>query len=148
VTTVTWWRADRWDNVSRLRIRPPEVAGQSPPILIHSSRITGRGTAPHVGRLVSVFAGALAGVALVAWDPPSGVYAVATAGAVAAAAGTHPSRWYVTAGFTTFLVFLIYLSADPDTAGERFGERVGETLLGVALAALFGMAGSRRPEPG
>ncbi|MET0684570.1 MAG: FUSC family protein [Solirubrobacteraceae bacterium] len=101
-----------------------------------------------IGRLVSVFAGALAGVALVAWDPPSGVYAVAIAGAVAAAAGTHPSRWYVTAGFTTFLVFLIYLSADPDTAGERFGERVGETLLGVALAALFGMAGSRRPQPG
>src|SRR5262245_7416009 len=54
VTTVTWWRADRCDNVSRLRIRPPEVAGQSPPILIHRSRIAGRGGAHHVGRRLSV----------------------------------------------------------------------------------------------
>jgi hypothetical protein len=101
-----------------------------------------------VGRIVSVFAGALAGVALVAWDPAAGVYAVAIAGTVAAAAGTHPSRWYVTAGFTTFLVFLVFLSEDPDAAGERFGERVGETLLGVAIAAVFGLAGSRGPRAG
>ena len=30
----------------------------------------------------------------------------------------------------------------------RFDERVGETVLGVAIAAVFGMAGSRRERPG
>ena len=80
-----------------------------------------------------------------AWDPRAAVYAVAILAAVAAAAGTHPSRWYVTPAFTTFLVFL---SADPDAAGARFDERVGETVLGVAIAAVFGMAGSRRQRPG
>jgi hypothetical protein len=100
------------------------------------------------GRVASVLAGALAGAGLAAWDPPAAVYAVAILAAVAAAAGTHPSRWYVTPAFTTFLVFLIFLSADPDDAGARFDERVGETVLGVAIAAVFGKAGSRRERPG
>jgi uncharacterized membrane protein YccC len=60
-------------------------------------------------------------------------------------------RWYVTAGFTTFLVFLLLLYLEPETAGSRFFERVSETILGVAIAAFFGLillrltAASRRP---
>ena len=92
------------------------------------------------GRVLAVLAGALAAIGLCAWDPPAAVYGAATVAAVAAAAGTRPSRWYVTAAFTTFLVFLIFLSVDPDSAGSRFGERMGETVLGVGLAYLFGLA--------
>jgi uncharacterized membrane protein YccC len=101
-----------------------------------------------VGRVASVLAGAVAGVALAAWNPPAAVYGVAILAAVAAAAGTHASRWYVTPAFTTFLIFLIFLSADPGSAAAHVGERVGETVLGVAIAAVFGMAGSRRERPG
>ena len=93
-----------------------------------------------VGRILAVAAGALAGIALVRLDPPMGVYAVAAVAAIAGAGGTHRSRWYVTSAFTTFLVFLLLLSADPGDAAARFGERVGETVLGVGLAYLYGLA--------
>ena len=93
-----------------------------------------------VGRVLAVVAGALVGIALVRLDPPAGIYGVAAVVAVAGAGGTHRSRWYVTAAFTTFLVFLLLLHADVQDAGHRFGERVGETVLGVGLAYLFGLA--------
>ena len=93
-----------------------------------------------IGRVLSVIAGALVAVTFVNADPPNAVYGVAACGAVSAAAGLQRSRWYVTPAFTTFLVFLLLLHADPETAGARFGERVGETLLGVGLAYLFGLA--------
>jgi hypothetical protein len=47
------------------------------------------------------------------------------------------SHWYVTPGFTTFLVFLLLLSQEPDRTFGRFAERVGETVLGVGLALVF-----------
>ena len=59
--------------------------------------------------------------------------------AVAGAAGTHGSRWYVTPAFTTFLVFLLLLYADRQDTEYRFLERVGETLLGVGIAYVFGL---------
>jgi hypothetical protein len=37
------------------------------------------------------------------------------------------------------LVFVLLLNADPKTAGARFGERVGETALGIGIAYLFGL---------
>jgi hypothetical protein len=43
----------------------------------------------------------------------------------------------VTSAFP-FLVFLLLLNSEPDAGGARFAERVGETLLGVGLAYLFG----------
>lgn len=92
------------------------------------------------GRVLAVAAGALAAIGLVRLAPPVGWYAVAAVAAVAAAAATHPSRWYVTPAFTTFLVFVLLLYSDPGDAGSRFGERLGETVLGVALAYLFGLA--------
>lgn len=100
------------------------------------------------GRVLAVLAGALAAIGLCAWDPPAAVYGAAIVATVAAAAGTRPSRWYVTAAFSTFLVFLLFLSADPDAAAERLGERMGETLLGVGLAYGFGLAGRPRRAPG
>ena len=41
--------------------------------------------------------------------------------------------------FTTFLLFLLLIYAHPPDAGSRFGERLLETLLGVAIAYLFGL---------
>jgi hypothetical protein len=93
-----------------------------------------------VGRILAVAVGAVAAIAFVRLAPPAAAYSIAVVAAVTAAAATHASRWYVTAAFTTFLVFLLLLYADPDTAGSRFGERVGETLLGVGLAYAFGLA--------
>jgi hypothetical protein len=93
-----------------------------------------------VGRILAVAVGAVTAIAFVRLSPPAAAYSAAAVASVAAAAATHASRWYVTAAFTTFLVFLLLLFADPETAGSRFGERVGETLLGVGLAYAFGLA--------
>jgi hypothetical protein len=96
-----------------------------------------------VGRIASVTAGAIAAVLFIDADPGSGWYAGATA--------TRASRWYVTAAFTTYLVSLLLLYVQPETAGSRFAERLLETVLGVAIAACFGLilprlpAASRRP---
>jgi fusaric acid resistance family protein len=92
-----------------------------------------------VGRLIAVTVGALAAVALVHADPSGGWYAAAAVATIAGAAGTHRSRWYVTAAFTTFLVFLLLLHADPQDAASRFNERVLETVLGVGIAYAYGL---------
>lgn len=92
-----------------------------------------------VGRLLAVLAGMLAAIALIALGVPDGWYAPAVLAAVAAAAGTHAGRWYATAAFTTFLVFVALLQATPQDTAWRFGERLGETALGVALAYAFGL---------
>ncbi|MGH3929514.1 MAG: hypothetical protein ACRDTF_06005, partial [Pseudonocardiaceae bacterium] len=60
---------------------------------------------------------------------------------------TATSRWYVTPTFTTFMVFLLLLSADPSQAAGRFGERLGETFLGVTLAYVFGLLFPRVSHP-
>ena len=92
-----------------------------------------------VGRIVSVFLGAVAAVGLVHAGPPAAVYSLAVLAALAGAAGLHASRWYVVPAFTTFLVFLLLLYSHPQDAASRFGERVLETLLGVSIAYLFGL---------
>ena len=92
-----------------------------------------------VGRILAVAIGALVGSALVRASPPAAVYSLAAIAAVAGAAGTHRSRWYVTSAFTTFLVFLLLLYSNPHTAASRFNERLLETLLGVGLAYVFGV---------
>jgi hypothetical protein len=93
-----------------------------------------------VGRIAAVVTGALAGAGLVRLSPPAVVYSLAALAAIAGAGATHRSRWYVTSAFTTFLVFLQLLYSDPQSAGKRFNERVVETLLGVAIAYLYGLA--------
>jgi hypothetical protein len=93
-----------------------------------------------VGRILAVAIGALAAIALVRLGPSPWVYSVVAVAAVSAAGGTHPSRWYVTPAFTTFLVFLLLLYSRPQDAASRFNERLLETALGVGIAYAFGLA--------
>ena len=92
------------------------------------------------GRILAVAAGALLAIALVRLQPADLWYGVAAIAAVAGAAATHRSRWYLTSAFTTFLVFLLLLYSAPQDAAARFGERFLETLLGVGLAYAYGLA--------
>ena len=92
-----------------------------------------------VGRVVSVIVGALAAAALALTTSAPGWYSAAILVVVAAVAATRPSRWYVTPTFTTFIAISLLLYANPADAQSRFNERVGETLLGVALAYFFGL---------
>ena len=92
-----------------------------------------------VGRVISVAVGALAAVVLVHLNPPFVVYSLGALVAIAGAGAMHRSRWYVVPAFTTFVVFLLLLYAHPQDAASRFGERLLETLLGVAIAYLFGL---------
>ena len=92
-----------------------------------------------VGRVVAVLLGALAAVAVVAAELPSPVLAVVAALVVSTAAATRASRWYITSAFTTFVVFVMLLQAHPEQASQKVGERVGETVVGVGLAVLFGI---------
>ena len=95
-----------------------------------------------VGRVGSVFLGALAAVAFVRTSPPPSALSTAAIVAVAALGATRESRWYVGPFFTTFLVLTLLLYSDATAAQERwrFNERVGETVLGVALAYFYGLA--------
>jgi uncharacterized membrane protein YccC len=96
---------------------------------------------PSVGRIASVLLGALAAIAFLRLTPSLELIAVLAVLAIAGAAGTRGSRWYVTPFFTTCLVLVMLLYADPTVANEqwRFSERVGETVLGVGLAYAFGL---------
>ena len=93
-----------------------------------------------VGRIVAVAVGALLAIALLRLEPAAGWYAVVVLATLGAAAGTRESHWYVTPAFTTFLVFVLLLYSNPEEAGWRLGERLGETVLGVGLAYFFGLA--------
>jgi hypothetical protein len=93
-----------------------------------------------IGRVASVVAGGLVAGVLLHLSPPDGVYAVCALAVVACTAATVGSRWYITSGFTTFLVLLMVLIGHEDEAVSKFNERVLETFLGVGLAYLFGWA--------
>jgi hypothetical protein len=97
-----------------------------------------------VGRLIAVVAGALVAILIVEADVPDAVWSLAVLAAVAGAAATHGSRWYVTPAFTTFLVFLLLLYSDPSTAQSRFNERLLETALGVGIAYFYGLVVKQR----
>jgi hypothetical protein len=93
-----------------------------------------------VGRVLSVIAGALAAALILRINPPNVIFAMLALIIVGAAAATVGSRWYVTSAFTTLLVFVMLLNGHPDQTISKFNERVGETVLGVAAAFLFGWA--------
>lgn len=95
-----------------------------------------------VGRVIAVTAGAVGGVAAVAAELSGPVIALLTVATVGGAAATRGSRWYVTSGFTTFLVVLMLLLQHPEQSGQKLGERILETLLGVGLALVAGLLGS------
>jgi uncharacterized membrane protein YccC len=69
--------------------------------------------------------------------PPIAVMAVLLA--VTGLAATRSSRRYVTGGFMTFITILLLIHGSPDQAETRFLERIGETLLGVAVALVIGV---------
>lgn len=96
------------------------------------------------GRAAAVAIGAGAGCVLALLRPPSPVLAGAVILALTGLAATRTSRWYVTGGFTTFLVILVLAYSSPDQAESRFVERVAETLLGVAVALVLGVVVPRR----
>jgi hypothetical protein len=91
------------------------------------------------GRLLSVAVGATAAAGMATLTDEPGWYALAALIALAGAAGTRGSHWYVTPAFTTFLALSLLLYSDPADAGDRFTERLAETAVGVALAAAFGI---------
>jgi uncharacterized membrane protein YccC len=93
-----------------------------------------------VGRVLSVTVGALAAALLLLADPANYVYAIVAVAVLAAAAATAGSHWYITSAFTTCLVFLMMLNEHPEQTTTKFNERVGESILGVAAAYLFGWA--------
>ncbi|MFC1417833.1 FUSC family protein [Streptacidiphilus cavernicola] len=92
-----------------------------------------------VGRVLSVLVGGVAALLLLRADPPNPVYGLAVLLAIVAATATQASRWYVLPAVPTFLVLLLLLHTDPAQAHGRFNERVGATVVGVALAYLFGL---------
>ncbi|MBC3842966.1 hypothetical protein GXW82_30705 [Streptacidiphilus sp. 4-A2] len=92
-----------------------------------------------VGRVLAVLGGGGAALLLLGAHPPGWGYALICLGVLALAAATQGSRWYVTPAYTSLLVLLLMLHADPAQAHGRFNERVTATLAGVALAYLFGL---------
>lgn len=97
-------------------------------------------TARMIGRIASVATGGAAAVVLVITGSTAVVYSATIVVCIAASAATLGSRWYVTPAFTTFLVLLLLVAPSPEDAGFRFTERLTETLLGVGLAWIFGVA--------
>jgi uncharacterized membrane protein YgaE (UPF0421/DUF939 family) len=99
-----------------------------------------------IGRVASVTVGAVVAVGVLHLAPADGVYAALTVVVLAATAATAGSRWYITAGFTTFFVMLMLLLGHGDQTLAKVNERVLETVLGFALAYLFtgGLRRSRR----
>ncbi|HTH05037.1 MAG TPA: FUSC family protein [Ilumatobacteraceae bacterium] len=99
------------------------------------------------GRAIAVSAGAAAAAVVFELDVPTGVMAALLVLDLALLAGTRASRWYVTGGFTTFIVLSLMLHSDPDHSGRTIAERLVETLLGVGVALVFGAFTLRRPSP-
>lgn len=88
-----------------------------------------------VGRAVSVLLGAAVACGVAASAPRGPGLATVVVVAVAGATATSGSRWYVLPFFTTLLVLSLLLAQDTAPAAHWFVERVGETLLGVLVAA-------------
>jgi uncharacterized membrane protein YccC len=90
-------------------------------------------------RIIDVVIGASAAIALAALGAGDWTYALAVLLGVAAATATAGSRWYLLPTLTTFLAFVMLLYDDPGEGQGRFWERVLETGLGIAAAAVFGL---------
>ena len=96
------------------------------------------------GRVLAVLTGAGAAITLLAAGPAAWGYALVAVAVVALAAATQGSRWYVMPAFSTMLMLFLLVQADPAAEGSRVAERIGATLVGVALAYTFGL--TRRPD--
>jgi hypothetical protein len=87
-----------------------------------------------LGRAASVVLGAVVACAIAAFSPANAVIAVLVFVTLATGAGTSGSRWYVFPFFSTVLVLSMLLLEESEPASHWFLERVGLTILGVALA--------------
>lgn len=105
-------------------------------------------------RVLDIIIGSVVATVVVLFLPEPPVLAATVLIALTAMAATRGSQLYVTPAFTTCVVFLMLLYGSPQDAEYRFLERLLETVLGVALALLFGVAvpwargwltGGRRP---
>jgi hypothetical protein len=92
-----------------------------------------------VGRVASVTVGALVAAGMASASPDVVWYSLAVAAVLTLASATRPSRWYITPAFTTFLVISLMLYGHPQDTAYRFNQRVLETLVGVAVAYVFGL---------
>jgi len=86
------------------------------------------------GRAVSVTGGAILACGVAAVSPAAAVIAVVVLVILALATGTSGSRWYVFPFFSTTIVLSMLLIGETEPAVHWFLERVGLTLVGVALA--------------
>jgi uncharacterized membrane protein YccC len=103
-----------------------------------------------IGRVVAVYIGALLAAPLIVFGAPDWVFLLAAPAALICMAAMHTSRWYINAGFTTFLVIIVLTYGESGSVGHFVSERSAETLIGVAIAYFFGLAlpkvmQSRRP---
>lgn len=92
-----------------------------------------------LARAASVVAGALLGGAFMLTQPPNWLMGLAALILLTVLTALAGSRWYVTGGFSTFLVFMALLGGDSGDSAHRFWERTLETVLGVSLALVFGL---------
>lgn len=97
-------------------------------------------TSRMIGRTASVIIGGIVAVLLIESSPPTAVYAIGFLIALTLASGTHGSRFYILPAFTTFFVIILLGFSNPGDAPSRLFERINETLLGVAIALVFGLA--------
>lgn len=107
-------------------------------VLLVMRPVRGQLIARSIGRALSVLVGALAAAVFALLAPGAVVIGLALAAVVGALCAVQQSRWYVAPAFTTFVALTFILVTSSDPPGERFLERVLETLLGVGLALLFG----------
>lgn len=91
-----------------------------------------------IGRATSVLVGALTAAVFALANPSPLATAIAVALVLASLAATQQSRWYITPGFTTFIALTLMLQGQHGTPLGRLLERSFETLLGIALALVFG----------
>ncbi|MFI5617874.1 FUSC family protein [Streptomyces sp. NPDC051567] len=91
-----------------------------------------------IGRVGAVLAGVCATVALLYTAPPGWAYGVTALVVTALTTATQGSRWYILPAFPTVLILLLLLQSEPGQESGRVAERIGATVVGVALAYVFG----------
>jgi uncharacterized membrane protein YccC len=93
-----------------------------------------------IGRIVAVYIGALLAAPLIVYGVPNWVFVLAAPAALIGVAAMHTSRWYINAAFTTFLVIILLTYGESGSVRHFVSERTAETLIGVGIAYLFGLA--------
>jgi Fusaric acid resistance protein-like len=93
-----------------------------------------------IGRVVSVYAGALLSAPLIVFGAADWVFVLVAPAALIGLAAMHTSRWYINAGFMTFLVIILLTYGESGSVRHFAVERTAETLIGVGIAYFFGLA--------